>query len=142
MVRYRPDSMPVIRYTGTPPAPGRQPDIQAAQDRQRTPTNILVAIHRRCFGGTQVKIRNFQEWKQIFRESRFSSIKIYDYYEDLFRRHYSFGEKVKLTYKLLYHMIVNKEIRQKIVPPLKFAKKFQKALKGDNYRYLIFTGQK
>ena len=92
--------------------------------------------------GTQVKIRIFQEWKQIFKESGFSSIKIYDYYEDLFRRHYSFGEKVKLTYRLLYHMTVNKEIRQKIVPPLKFAKKFQKALKGDNYGYLIFTGVK
>ena len=92
--------------------------------------------------GTQVKIRDFQEWQQIFKESGFSSIKIYDYYEDLFRRHYSFGEKVKLTCKLLYHITVNKEIRQKIIPPLKFAKKFQKALKGDNYGYFIFTGVK
>ena len=92
--------------------------------------------------GTKVKIRNFQEWQQIFKESGFSSIKIYDYYEDLFRRHYSVAERVKLTYKLLYHMTVNKEIRQKIIPPLKFAKKFQKALKGDNYGYLIFTGVK
>ncbi len=92
--------------------------------------------------GTQVKIRNFQEWKQIFKESGFNSIKIYDYYEDLFKRHYSFGERVNLIYKLLYHMIINKEIRQKISPTLKFAKKFQKALKGDNFGYLIFTGTK
>ena len=92
--------------------------------------------------GTQVKIRNLQEWKQIFKESGFSSIKIDNYYEDQFRRHYSFGDKVILTYKLLYHITVNKEIRQIIVPPLKFAKKFQKALKGDNYGYLIFTGVK
>ena len=92
--------------------------------------------------GTQLKIRNFQEWKQIFKESGFSSIRIHDYYEDLFKRHYSFGETVKLTYKLLYHMTVNKEIRQKIAPPLKFAKEFQKALKGDNLGYLIFAGVK
>jgi len=39
-------------------------------------------------------------------------------------------------------MTVNKEIRQKIVPPLKFAKKFQKALQAGNFGYLIFTGQK
>ena len=92
--------------------------------------------------GTKIKIRNFQEWQQIFKESGFRGIKINDYYEDLFIRQYSISEKVKLTYKLLYHMIVNKEIRQKIVPPLKFAGKFQKALKGDNYGYLIFTGVK
>ena len=92
--------------------------------------------------GTKVKIRNFQEWQQIFKESGFSSIKIYDYYDDLFTRQYSVAEKVKLTCRLLYHMTINKEIRQKIVPPLKFAKKFQKALKGDNYGYFIFTGVK
>ena len=80
--------------------------------------------------GTKVKIRNFQEWQQIFKKSEFSSIKIFDYYEDLFKREYSLGEKIKLTYKLLYHITINKQVRQKIVPPLKFARKFQKALKG------------
>jgi len=92
--------------------------------------------------GTQVKIRSFQEWTQIFKESGFDSIKIYDYYEDLFKREYSFSEKVKLTYKILFHIIVNKNIRRKIVPPLKFARKFQKTLKGGNYGYFIFTGVK
>jgi hypothetical protein len=92
--------------------------------------------------GTQVKIRNFQEWDKIFNESGFISIKIHDYYEDLFTRDYSFGEKVKLTGKLLYHVILNKEVRRKIIPPLKFAKKFQKALKENNYGYLIFIGEK
>jgi len=92
--------------------------------------------------GAQVKIRGFQEWEQIFNESGFDSIKIYDYYEDLFKRHYSFPEKTKLTGKLLYHMTINKEIRRKIIPLLRFAKKFQKALKGNNYGYLIFTGIK
>ena len=92
--------------------------------------------------GTQVKIRSFQEWKQIFKKSGFRSIRMYDYYEDLFKRHYSFGEKVKITYKLIYYMTINKEIRQKIIPTLKFARKFQKALEGDNYGYFIFTGVK
>jgi len=92
--------------------------------------------------GTQVKIRSLREWKQIFEESRFNSIKINDYYEDLFKRQYSFSEGVKLTCKLLYHIAINKEIRRVIIPPLKFARKFQKALKGGNYGYLIFTGEK
>ncbi|MFC2069477.1 class I SAM-dependent methyltransferase [Chloroflexota bacterium] len=92
--------------------------------------------------GTQVKIRDLEEWKRIFKESGFSRIKIFDYYEGLFKREYSLGEKIKLTYKLLYHITVNKEVRQKIVPPMKFARKFQKALKGGNYGYFIFTGVK
>ncbi|MFC1909100.1 class I SAM-dependent methyltransferase [Chloroflexota bacterium] len=92
--------------------------------------------------GAQIRIRSLREWEQIFKESRFNSIKIYDYYEDLFERDYSFGKKLQLTCKLLYHVTVNKEIRKKIVPPLRFAKKFQKALKGGNYGYFIFTGVK
>ncbi|MFC2006628.1 class I SAM-dependent methyltransferase [Chloroflexota bacterium] len=92
--------------------------------------------------GARIKIRSFLEWERIFKESGFRGIKICDYYEDLFKRHYSFGEKVKLAYKLLYHMTINREIRRILVPPLKFAKKFQKALKGNNYGYLIFTGVK
>jgi len=92
--------------------------------------------------GTQVKIRNFHDWEQIFKDSGFNSIEIHDYYEDLFKRHYSFGENVKLIFKLLYHMIANKEVRKKIFPTLKFANKFQKALNGGNFGYLIFTGVK
>lgn len=92
--------------------------------------------------GAQIKIRSLGEWKQIFDESGFVSIKLFDYYEDLFKREYSFSERLKLTYKLLFHITVNKEIRRKIVPPLKFARKFQKALNGGNYGYFIFTGVK
>ena len=61
--------------------------------------------------GTQIKLRNLKEWEQIFKESRFASIKLFEYYEDLFKREYSISEKIKLTYKLLFHIIVNKEIR-------------------------------
>ncbi|MFC1899912.1 methyltransferase domain-containing protein [Chloroflexota bacterium] len=92
--------------------------------------------------GAQIKIRTLQEWEGIFTESGFGGIRIYDYYEDLFKRQYSFGEMVKITYRLLCHMMLNKKVRQKIVPPLKFAKKFQKAMKGNNYGFLIFTGVK
>jgi len=92
--------------------------------------------------GTVIEIRSLQEWKQIFEKSGFSRVKIDDYYDDLFIRHYTFGERIKLTCKLLCHMTANKEIRQKIIPPLKFARKFQKALRAGNYGYLIFTGVK
>ena len=92
--------------------------------------------------GTQVKIRDFHNWEQIFKDSGFNSIEIHDYHEDLFKRDYSFGETVKITLKLLYHMIASKEVRKKIAPTLKFASKFQKALKGGNFGYLVFTGVK
>ncbi len=92
--------------------------------------------------GTTVKIRSFQEWQQIFEESGFGSIQIHRYYEDLFKREYSTGAKARITCKLLYHLIVNREVRRKLIPPLRFAKKFQKALKGGNYGYLIFAGVK
>ncbi|MFC1983171.1 class I SAM-dependent methyltransferase [Chloroflexota bacterium] len=92
--------------------------------------------------GNQVKIRNLQVWKDIFKESGISNIRIFDYYDDLFKREYSLSEKMKLTHKLLYHIMVNGEVRRKITPPLKFARKFQKALKGNNFGYLVFTGIK
>ena len=92
--------------------------------------------------GTQVKIRNFQEWEQIFNASGLNSTKIHEYYDNIFKRSYSFGEMVKIMFKMLYHMIVNKEIRQKLSPTLKFARKFQKVIKGNNFGYLIFIGKK
>ena len=92
--------------------------------------------------GARIKIRSLREWEQIFKESGFAGIELFEYYEDLFKREYSISEKVKLTYKLLFHITVNKEIRRKIIPPLKFARKFQKSLKGDNYGYFIFVGVK
>lgn len=92
--------------------------------------------------GTQVKIRSFNEWEKIFQESGFNGIKIYQYYDDLFKRHYTFSEQIRLIFKLLFHIIGNKEIRKKISPTLKFANKFKKALKAGNFGYFIFTGVK
>lgn len=92
--------------------------------------------------GTQIKVRSFGEWEQIFKESGFTGISITQYNDDLFRRHYTFVEKVKLLFKLLYHMTGNKVIRRKISPTLKFAKKFKKTLKTGNFGYFIFTGVK
>jgi len=92
--------------------------------------------------GTMIAIRSLQEWKGILKESGFSRVRVDDYYDDLFRRHYAFGERIRLTCRLLYHMTVNKGIRRKIIPPLRFAKKFQEALQAGNFGYLIFTGQK
>jgi len=91
--------------------------------------------------GTQIRFRTFQEWEQIFTESGFNGINIEDYYDDLFKRSYSFADLVKIMFKMLYHMIVNKEMRKKLSPTLKFARKFQKLLKEGHFGYLIFTGK-
>ena len=90
--------------------------------------------------GTEVKIRDFKGWEQIFNDSGFDSIKIHDYYDNLFKRDYSLGEAVKIILRLFYHMIINGDVRRKISPTLKFARKFQEALNGGNFGYLIFTG--
>lgn len=92
--------------------------------------------------GTEVKIRDFKTWEQIFNDSGFNSIELHDYYDDLFKRDYSTGETVKLTLNLFYHMLTSSEVRRKISPTMKFARKFQEALNGGNFGYLIFTGVK
>ena len=93
--------------------------------------------------GTKIKIRTLGEWKEIYGESGFHIDKINDYYDDIFKRSYSFAEIVKIMFKFLYHMIRNKEIRQKFAPTLKFAKKFKKVIsEGEYFGFLIFTGIK
>jgi ubiquinone/menaquinone biosynthesis C-methylase UbiE len=92
--------------------------------------------------GTQIRIKTFQEWEQIFTESGFSGTKIDQYYDDIFKRSYSFSKLVKIMFKMLYHMIVNTEMRKKLPPTLKFARKFRKILKEGHFGYLIFTGVK
>ncbi len=92
--------------------------------------------------GTKIKIKTLQEWKKIYQETGLQEVKINDYYEDIFKRPYSFKQMAKITFRMLFHMITNKKVRQKVFPTLKFARKFQNALKGDSFGYLIFTGKK
>ncbi|MFX1377432.1 MAG: class I SAM-dependent methyltransferase [Promethearchaeota archaeon] len=92
--------------------------------------------------GAPIRIRTFQEWEQIFSESGFNDIKMVEYYDDIFKRTYSFGQLVKIMFKMLYYMIMNKEMRKKLTPILKFSRKFQKTLKEGHFGYLIFTGTK
>ena len=92
--------------------------------------------------GSKIKIKTFQEWTQIFKDSGFKEIKIKDYYDDLFKREYSSGNMMKIIFKTFYYMITNKLIRKKITPTLKFARKFQKVLNEGYLGYLIFFGNK
>jgi len=92
--------------------------------------------------GSKIKIKTFQEWTQIFKDSGFKEIKIKDYYDDLFKREYSSGKMMKIIFKTFYYMITNKLIRKKITPTLKFARKFQKVLNEGYLGYLIFFGNK
>lgn len=92
--------------------------------------------------GSKIKIKTFQEWTQIFKDSGFKEIKIKDYYDDLFKREYSSGNMIKIIFKTFYYMITNKLIRKKITPTLKFARKFQKVLNEGYLGYLIFFGNK
>ncbi len=91
--------------------------------------------------GAQIRIKTFREWEQILTHSGFNDIKIDAYYDDIFKRTYSSGDFVKIMFKMLYHMIVNKEMRKKLSPTLKFARKFQKKLKEGHFGYILFTGK-
>ncbi|MFX0138951.1 MAG: class I SAM-dependent methyltransferase, partial [Candidatus Hodarchaeota archaeon] len=93
--------------------------------------------------GTEVKVKTLGEWEEIYGKSGFHAIKIRDYYDDIFKRSYSFSEFVQIIFKMLFHMIRSKNIRQKLSPTLRFARKFQRVLKeGDYFGFLIFTGIK
>jgi ubiquinone/menaquinone biosynthesis C-methylase UbiE len=92
--------------------------------------------------GPETDIRTLREWEDIFKEAGFNDIKINDYYEDIFVREYSFSEKIMISIRVLYHMELNRDLRRKLGPMLKFVKKFQNALKGDSFGYFIFTGVK
>jgi ubiquinone/menaquinone biosynthesis C-methylase UbiE len=92
--------------------------------------------------GPETDIRTLKEWEDIFKEAGFNDIKINDYYEDIFVREYSFSEKIMISIRVLYHMAINRDLRRKLGPMLKFVKKFQNALKGDSFGYFIFTGVK
>ena len=93
--------------------------------------------------GTKVTIKNLGEWKEIFDESGFNDINVNTFYDDVFKRSYSIGEFVKIIVKMIFHIIINKKIREKLSPTLKFARKFKKVLgKGEYFGFLIFTGIK
>jgi len=92
--------------------------------------------------GAKVNIRTLEQWKQLFTAAGYDKINIQDYYDQIFVRDYSTSETLKITFKTLWFMAVNKNIRSKLLPTLKFAHKFQEALKGHNFGYLIFIGEK
>ena len=92
--------------------------------------------------GPETDIRTLKEWENIFKEAGFNNIKIDDYYEDIFVRDYSFAEKIMISIRVLYHMAINRDLRRKMRPMLKFVKRFQDELKGDSFGYFIFTGAK
>ncbi|HNZ60934.1 MAG TPA: methyltransferase domain-containing protein [Methanofastidiosum sp.] len=92
--------------------------------------------------GPETDIKTLKEWENIFKEAGFNHIKINDYYEDIFVRDYSFAEKIMISIRVLYHMAINRDLRRKLGPMLKFVKKFPKALEGDSFGYFIFTGVK
>ena len=92
--------------------------------------------------GSDINIRTLNEWTKIFNDSGFTDFKIYDYYDDIFKRGYSTSEMVKIISKMLYYIITNKIIRKKLTPALKFARKFQSVAKKGFLGYLIFIGFK
>ncbi|MBE0655732.1 MAG: class I SAM-dependent methyltransferase [Bacteroidales bacterium] len=92
--------------------------------------------------GSNIRIRNLQEWEHIFCEAEFSECKFYQYSDKLSERDYSFNRKILLFIKLLYYFTFSKEIRKKIWPTLKFANSFRKLLKSGHFAYFIALGTK
>lgn len=92
--------------------------------------------------GAAIKIRDLHEWQEIFKKSGLNDIRVYDYYDDIFKREFSFGQLIKIVFKSLYHMIVNKKLRHTLTPLIKFSKKFRKLVDDEKFGYLLFIGIK
>ena len=94
--------------------------------------------------GFPIAIQNLDAWKELFVETKLKNIQIQDYYDSVFDRSYKFWKTLSFSMKLIYHLITNKKIRQKIMPTMKLARKMigKNSPILQNMGYLIFTGEK
>lgn len=94
--------------------------------------------------GFPIEIKILDEWKELFTETNLKNRIIQDYFDSVFDRSYKFWETLSFSMKLIYHLIINKKIRQKIMPTMKLARKMinKNSPIIRNLGYFIFTGEK
>ena len=100
--------------------------------------------------GTSMSIPTLSEWKSIFEIQGLSMLNFIEEYEEVFpgfkdiKKSIGIGGTIKLIFKLMYYMIINKRVRKLI----KEARKIQKEAflkEGKKYLhlgYLTFIGKK
>ena len=96
------------------------------------------------FLGSVVKIQTIDEWRQFYNSLGLEDIDIQEIYDTVLEQRRDTSGLVKATLKLLYHMIVNKPIRKKMLRLMKVRKSAisQNSEHFENVGYLIFTGRK
>ncbi|MHA2298623.1 MAG: class I SAM-dependent methyltransferase [Candidatus Hodarchaeales archaeon] len=92
--------------------------------------------------GAKIEIRRLAQWKEIFENLGIQNIQVHEFYENQFIRSQKRIEMIKILSKMLYHIMVNKAVRQKVMPTLPLAKKMMDSNFISNFGYLIFTGEK
>ncbi|QEE14296.2 class I SAM-dependent methyltransferase [Promethearchaeum syntrophicum] len=114
--------------------------------RSGTSEEILMEINNvmTTVMGFPIAIKNLDAWKELFAETKLKNIQIQDYYDSVFDRSYKFWETLSFSMKLIYYLITNKKIRQKIMPTMKLARKMinKNSPIIRNLGYFIFTGEK
>ena len=94
--------------------------------------------------GHDISVLALSEWKTIFEKNTLSEIKISENYDSVFKTTTPLKEVIPAMLRLLYHMIINRKIRRKLIPIFKLAKKMmnEKSELRKKLGYLIFTGEK
>ena len=114
--------------------------------KPETPKAILAEISNAMSGvmGTEVNILTLDNWQAFYSSLGLKNVQINPYYEGVFQRTTRLREVIPAMFKLLYHLLINKKVRQKVLPVMKLARKVMKkdSVVLSHMGYLVFTGQK
>ena len=96
------------------------------------------------FLGSCVQIRTIGEWKQFYNSLNLEEVVIEENYESVLEHRHDRSGFVKATFKLLYHMTINKTVRNKMLRLMQVRKAAisQNSDYFENVGYLIFIGRK
>lgn len=92
--------------------------------------------------GGEVNIRTIDDWTSFYESSGLEDIKIQEFYENVLENPQERVRAVKATLKMVYHMIINKTIRKRMMRLMQLRKT---AISQDSEQfrylgYLLFTG--
>ncbi|MFW9908417.1 MAG: hypothetical protein ACFFEF_07565 [Candidatus Thorarchaeota archaeon] len=93
--------------------------------------------------GAKVSMLDINQWKNIFEATGFLSIEVEESYAGVFENPRSRSNATKATLKMLYHMIINGAVRQRM-PKLMKLRKTVTLESNDEYHhigYLVFSGR-
>ena len=94
--------------------------------------------------GSDNEIMSINEWSALFQQTGFQDIEIEENYSNVFEMPKNRGNAVGATLRLVYHMIINGVVRQRVRKLLGMRNTISLRSEGEyeNVGYLIFTAKK